>query len=84
MSLLPLIEQLQTTIDRLRAEAAFTSTAQAYRAGMSHHADQVELIIARRIEHLQNWTPPLCGMSRRHELATIRQAIRDIHTPDHE
>lgn len=80
MSLLQLVDDLQATIDRLRAEVAFANARATYRAGIEHHADQVELLIARRLEALNNWTPHVSAMSRRHELHLLRDAIRAITT----
>lgn len=78
MSIIRHIDELQATIDRLRAEAAFTSFNTAYQAGAEYFADQVELIIARRMESLNNWTPALHGATRKHELHQLREAIRSI------
>lgn len=82
MTLQALIEELQTTLNRLRAESTFATNRTAYRAGAEHFADQVELVIARRFEALNNWTPALAGGIRKHELHQLREAIRAITTTD--
>jgi hypothetical protein len=82
MSIQIRIAELQAALDRLRAEALFAHAPNAYRAGAEHFADQVELIIARRMESLNNWTPALHGATRKHELHQIREAIRSITFPE--
>ena len=82
MSIQIRIDELQAALDRLRAEALFARAPDAYRAGAEHFADQVELIIARRMESLNNWTPALHGATRKHELHQLREAIRSITVPE--
>lgn len=84
MSLMHTIEEMQTLLVRLRAEASFDASRTAFRAGADHFSDQVELIIARRLELLDNWTPQLAGATRKHELHHIREAIRRIAQPDNQ
>jgi hypothetical protein len=81
MTLARYIQELQAAVDRLRAEALFEDTPDPYRAGAQHFADQVELIIARRLELLENWMPHLSGATRKHELHQLREAIRQINIP---
>jgi len=78
MTMLRHIEAIQALLNRLRAEATFQSDRTAYQAGAEYFADQVELIIARRMEALNNWTPALHGATRKHELHQLREAIRSI------
>lgn len=80
MSLLKQLDDIQALLDRVRAEAAFHGSRDAFQAGAEHFADQVELLIARRLESLNNWTPHLHGATRKHELAQLREAIRTITT----
>jgi hypothetical protein len=81
MSIQVRIDELQAALDRLRAEAAFVHNSTAYQAGAEHVTDQIELIIARRLESLDNWTPALHGATRKHELHQLREAIRRITIP---
>jgi hypothetical protein len=84
MSIQVRIEELQAALDRLRAEAAFVHNSTAYQAGAEHVTDQIELIIARRLESLDNWTPALHGATRKHELHQLREAIRRITIPNNQ
>jgi hypothetical protein len=81
MSIQARIDELQATLDRLRAEAVFTADRTPFQSGAEHFADQVELVIARRLELLDNWAPPLAGGIRKSELHQIRESIRKITTP---
>lgn len=83
MSILRTIDALQAILDRLRAEASFTGNRTAYQAGADHVTDQVELLIARRLELLDSWMPQLAGDARKHELIQLREAVRRIALPDH-
>lgn len=82
MSLLRTIDQLQATLDRLRAEASFSADRTAYQSGADYIADQVELLIARRLELLDGWMPQLAADARKHELVQLREAIRRIALPN--
>ncbi len=84
MNLLRHIDAIQALIDHLRAEATFQGDRNAYQAGAEHFADQVELVIARRMEALNNWTPALHGATRKHELHQLREAIRSISIPSNQ
>lgn len=82
MSLLRTIDQLQAILDRLRAEASFTANSTAIQSGATHITDQVELLIARRLDLLDGWMPQLAADARKHELIQPREAIRGITTTD--
>jgi hypothetical protein len=82
MSLLLLLDELQTTIDQLRLETRYTHDHSAFAAGAEWFADEVELLLARRLESLDNWAPPLAGATRKHEVQQLRQAIRNLTIPE--
>lgn len=78
MSIVQTIDALQGIIDRLRAEAVFSSATVNHQAGAVALADQIELIIARRLEVLNRFTPEQSGAVRRQELLYLRDAIRRL------
>lgn len=77
-----MIDRIQASIENLRADALITGDRDAFRAGAEHFWDRVELLIARRLEDLDNWTPPLAGATRKHELHQLREQIRKIISSD--
>jgi hypothetical protein len=82
MNLLDTLRELEEALDRLRNQARFSHDHSAFAAGAEWFADEVELIIARRIDGLDNWAPPLAGATRKHELHHLRDIIRQVRIPD--
>lgn len=82
MNIDPLIDRLQHIIDLLRAEAAFSPTRDTFRAGAQHFSDQVDLILAQRLDALDAWPTRFGASCRRNELHQLREAIRQIKITD--